>query len=94
MTEMMSNEELKKYVDAIYKAEKLLFDAEFELSKVLRDECWMNDEEKGILLDFMKCYLRTKRCNYDNVEVSVMMRLGGCKNKEEAEEKYYNETNN
>ena len=30
------------FIDAIYKAEKLLFDAEFELSKVLRDECWMN----------------------------------------------------
>ena len=89
MTEMMSNEELKKYVDAIYKAEKLLFDAEFELSKVLRDECWMNDEEKGILLDFMKCYLRNKKYNYDNVEVSVVMRLGGCKNADEAKEKYY-----
>lgn len=81
--------ELKKYVDAIYKAEKLLFDAEFELSKVLKDECWMNDEEKGILLDFMKCYLRTKKYNYDNVEVSIMMRLGGCKNADEAKEKYY-----
>ena len=91
MTEMISNEELKKYVDAIYKAEKLLFDAEFELRKVLRDECWMNDEEKGILLDFMKCYLRTKKYNYDNVEVSVVMRLGGCKNKDEAIEKYYKE---
>lgn len=89
MTENMSNEELKKYVDAIYKAEKLLFDAEFELSKVLRDVQWMNDEEKGILLDFMKCYLRTKKYNYDNVEVSVMMRLGGCKNADEAKEKYY-----
>lgn len=89
MTENMSNEELKKYVDAIYKAEKLLFDAEFELSKVLRDVQWMNDEEKGILLDFMKCYLRTKKYNYDNVEVSVMMRLGGCKNADETKEKYY-----
>lgn len=91
MTEMISNEELKKYVDAIYKAEKLLFDAEYELRKVLRDEYWMNDEEKGILLDFMKCYLRTKKYNYDNVEVSVVMRLGGCKNKDEAIEKYYKE---
>jgi hypothetical protein len=89
MTKTMSNEELKKYVDAIYKAEKLLFDAEYELSKVLRDVQWMNDEEKGILLDFMKCYLRTKKYNYDNVEVSVMMRLGGCKNADEAKEKYY-----
>lgn len=94
MTEMMSNEELKKYVDAIYKAEKLLFDAEFELSKVLRDVQWMNDEEKGILLDFMKCYLRAKKYNYDNVEVSVVMRLGECKSADEAKEKYYNETNN
>jgi hypothetical protein len=49
----------------------------------------MNDEEKGILLDFMKCYLRTKKYNYDNVEVSIMMRLGGCKNADEAKEKYY-----
>ena len=89
MTEMMSNEELKKYVDAIYKAEKLLFDAEYELNKVLRDVDGFSDEEKGILLDFMKCYLRTKKYNYDNVEVSIMMRLGGCKNADEAKEKYY-----
>lgn len=85
----MTDNELKKYIDAIYKAERLLFDAEYELSKVLRDECWMNDEEKGILLDFMKCYLRNKKYNYDNVEVSVVMRLGGCKNAGEAKEKYY-----
>lgn len=87
----MTDNEMKKYVDAIYKAEKLLFDAEYELRKVLSDECWMDDGEKSMLLDFMKCYLRTKRYNYDNVEVSVVMRLGGCENKDEAIEKFYKE---
>jgi hypothetical protein len=91
MTENMTDNEMKKYVDAIYKAEMLLFDAEYELSKVLRDISDMDKEDRGILLDFMKCYLRTKKYNYDNVEVSIMMRLGGCENKDEAIEKYYKE---
>ena len=85
----MTDNEMKKYVEAIYKAEKILFDAEYELRSVLGDIRWMDDEEKNMLLDFMKCYLRTKKYNYDNVEVSVMMRLGGCKNVDETKEKYY-----
>ena len=94
MNNNMTNAELEKFTTAILKAQDMLFNAEYELRKVLKEIDGFTNEDKGILLDFMKCYLRTKKCNYDNVEVSVMMRLGGCKNKKEAEEKYYNETNN
>jgi hypothetical protein len=89
MTENMTYTKLKKYIDAIYKADGLLFDAEYELNKVLRDVDSFSDEDKKILLDFMKCLLITKKYNYDNVEVSVMMHLSGCKNAGEAKEKYY-----
>ena len=89
MAENMTYAKLKKYINAIYKAERLLFDAEYELNKVLRDVDGFSDEDKKALLDFMKCLLITKKYNYDNVEVSVMMRLGGCKNADEAKEKYY-----
>ena len=90
----MDDKQLKKFYDAIMTAESKLFEAEYELRKILAEVYWFDDEDKGILLDFMKCYLQAKKYNYDNVEVSVMMHLGGCKNKEEAEEKYYNKTNN
>lgn len=85
----MTDNELKKYIDAIYKAEKLLFDAEYELGKVLREVDGFSDEDKGILLDFMKCYLRNKKYNYEHMEVSLVMRLGGCKSADETKEKYY-----
>lgn len=94
MNNNMNDTELKKYTEAILKAQDMLFNAEYELRKVLKETDGFSEEDKGILLDFMKCYLRTKKCNYDNVEVSVMMRLGGCNNKKEVEEKYYKETNN
>ena len=85
----MSDIELKKYTDAIMKAQDLLFDAEYELNKVMKDLMLFSDEDKGVLLDFMKCYLRTKKYNYEHMEVSLVMRLGSYNSAAEARSKFY-----
>ena len=67
----MDDKQLKKFYDAIMTAESKLFEAEYELRKILAEVYWFNDEDKGILLDFMKCYLQAKKYNYDNVVKSI-----------------------
>ena len=56
MTEMMTNNEPKKYIDAIYKAERMLIGAEYELRKVLREVDGFSDEDKDELTEATKDY--------------------------------------